>query len=551
MAAPGYTQTALDRLSTGLRTTFVPDGPIPLLRVDWIEWDSGFRGSGLTVGDRIIAVAGGALSAVVDRATRDRWPGQPNEADAWRARGTRDGDALVLTVLRCTRPGVGEHQLDISGAVRADRDTLDAAGKRCFGIGGPARLARDGFGDAWAAWYERRVRDWERLLDGGPFRRGAPSASSRDELARQREAVARVALLVERYPGPFAHAVRDDHAAVLAILEGERYTLTPDDYAYREDEAELIAAVSAEGARAWASALEAHASERIDDPCAVDLVSDAHSAQVGRLLVLPPVTTSAWIPDVTGAVISWKLPSTWAFTALESPALSRLFRAQHRYRRRVVPTLGDSFALLGRIGAQVRLVAPKDTIAVAGLDIEPLAALMGDGAVQMFVALDGTDDAPAFAGEALARVTPAALPPNDASPADVLEAMIAAIYARDEATWFACFADWHFATDLGRPFYYPFYEYPESRREGDWVRARRVVLEQTYAVRVRWVGSPVVVAPDELPGIPRVERVEAELEHVGRFGDEYRAFVSIDVHRHWTLERRNGGPWRITTFQGI
>ena len=45
-------------LGSGLQTTPMLDANPPCLRVSWIRWDSGFRGSGLRIGDRIVAVNG-------------------------------------------------------------------------------------------------------------------------------------------------------------------------------------------------------------------------------------------------------------------------------------------------------------------------------------------------------------------------------------------------------------------------------------------------------------------------------------------------------------
>ena len=47
------------------------------------------------------------------------------------------------------------------------------------------------------------------------------------------------------------------------------------------------------------------------------------------------------------------------------------------------------------------------------------------------------------------------------------------------------------------------------------------------------------------PGAPRIERVQVEVDHVGLFDAEYRGFADVTVHRMWTLQRLNGGPWRL------
>jgi hypothetical protein len=83
------------------------------------------------------------------------------------------------------------------------------------------------------------------------------------------------------------------------------------------------------------------------------------------------------------------------------------------------------------------------------------------------------------------------------------------------------------------------------------------MLELIADVRVVWLDEPQLLQKgDEYPGAPRIEQIHAELEHIGSFEsghgeNEYRAFSSIEVNRLWTLQRRNNGPWRIASQQGI
>jgi hypothetical protein len=538
-----------DTLTSGLHTTYRPASHPPALHVDWIDWDSSFRGTGLRVGDDIVAIDGVPVDAAAGTLDRSRFVGQDQQSSGFAARGLRDGDPLRLTAQRRRIPGEGWETVAIEGRVRAEQSYTDAEGRPSFGPGGPPRLARDGFSDSWASWYENRKFEWERQLDGGVWYR---SGASRQELARHFEAEPRVRRLAELYPGPFAEAVVADWQAVRDSLVGRRYEVEPEEYDYRGDEDVLVATVTSAGRAAWDAFVATRAGALVPAPGPLNLVSGDQEKLAGKLLQLPPAGPQAWIADVGGVVVSWRQNGGWVFTRLESPQLHRLWRAQFRYRRKVTPVVADEFSMIGRVLPETLLVAPKDQAAVIGLEVEPQAALMGRGEAQFFVDLTAEQGGePTFAGEDGVRVLPSELPPDEASPRAVLEALIAALYARDDETWFALFADWHFASDEGRPFYYPFYPYPESHRDADWNRSRRVVLEQTFAIRVVWVGEPRVVAADELPDIPRIERVAAELDHIGSFDAEYRAFASVDVHRHWTLERRDGGPWRITSHQGI
>lgn len=48
-----------------------------------------------------------------------------------------------------------------------------------------------------------------------------------------------------------------------------------------------------------------------------------------------------------------------------------------------------------------------------------------------------------------------------------------------------------------------------------------------------------------------IEQVLVEVDHVGKFDGKYHAFTDINVHRVWLLQRRDGGPWRIASHQGL
>jgi hypothetical protein len=45
--------------------------------------------------------------------------------------------------------------------------------------------------------------------------------------------------------------------------------------------------------------------------------------------------------------------------------------------------------------------------------------------------------------------------------------------------------------------------------------------------------------------------VLVEVEHIGKFPEGYRPVTGVEVKRVWTLQRIDGGPWRITDQRGI
>jgi hypothetical protein len=155
-----------------------------------------------------------------------------------------------------------------------------------------------------------------------------------------------------------------------------------------------------------------------------------------------------------------------------------------------------------------------------------------------------------FAGEDTLRQEAEGSPADDATPRQVIEAMIAAIKRSDQETWSGLFAEWRAVPDENRPIWYPLYSW--NSRDEDWLRSRRLLLDTVLDARVRWVGEPrVIIRGDEAPGLQRIEEVEVEIDHVGLFDGETRVFNSVAVHRRWALQRRSGGPWRIASRQSL
>ena len=539
-----------DNIRTGLTTANALDHDPPSLRVSWIAWDSGFRGSGLQIGDHIIAVDGERVSQPatlpdLQRAIREL-PGGLGESAVWAARGLKDGSALTLTIRRRRYPGEGWLTLDVTGKVLAERTYSYPTGRRAMGATGPDGLANDGFDGPWSSWYEKRVFDWTRVLDGGWDR---SRFDTRRALADHLEARPRVDWLAEQCPGPFAAAVQADWVAVRNSLEGTRYLLDADALDYRAQEAERVEEVRKAATDAWNAYLAAHAGEVVAPFPSVDPFRGDRSHLVGKLVALPPLGPRDWLVSIDTPYLAATDGSYWYFAATQSPAMRRVFMAANRYKRFVSPAIREEFALIGRIMPDPRMMTAHGRT-VAGLQIEPLAALVGNA---MFVDLSLVrgEESP-FAGEDALKKQPSGLPAPHAAPREVLEALVAALKANDQATWNALFADWRLVTGEGRPLYYAYHPYPFASRDEDWIRSRRQLLDTIYDVRVVWLSETrVVLHGDEFEGAPRIDEVRAEIEHIGLFDGEYRAFNGAAVHRLWTLQRRDGGAWRISSYQGI
>jgi hypothetical protein len=543
-------EVVFDNLRSGLSTDNMLEADPPAMRVTWIAWDSGFRGSGLEVADQIIAIDGAALARPAGMPELQRLirelPGGLGESQAFAAKGLKDGSALRLTIRRRRYPGEGWLTQEITGTVRLERAYSHAVGRRAMGPNGPDGLASDGFDGTWSGWYEKRVLDWTRALDTGW---GRNLSDTRMALKTHMEDKPRVDFLGEKYPGPFADAVRSDWEAVRARLAGTRYTLAADALDYRqlgEQRAKLVAAAAA---AAWQAFRDRRAAEIVPAFPSVNPLREDSSKLAGKLVVLPPIAPRDWLVSVGATYLAASQNGYWYFAPLASPAMRRLFSALVRYRRFVSPDIREEIAFVGRILPEPRMMAARG-LTVAGLEIEPLAALVGNA---MFVDLSAApDDEPPFAGEAELKKHSSGVPPDSASPREVLEALVAALKAGDQGTWNALFADWRLVSGGQRPLYYAFSPYARGSRDEHWVASRRFMLDKVCDVRVAWTDDArIVLRGEELEDAPRIEEVRAELEHVGVLDGEHRVFCVLGLHRSWTLQRLDGGPWRIATHQGI
>jgi hypothetical protein len=535
-------------LTCGVKTNEMLEAEPYGFRVFWIKWDSGFRSTGLRIGDRIVGLNGERFE-LAKRKT-GYYPGAVgmyNESQHWTTLGTSDGAEATLTVYRAARYDRPAEYLEIRGAVRAERAYYNAAGKQILGLGGPERLFQnDGFSDAWATWYDRQVEFAWRVLDGGWHQM---SFNNRGKLTEHLAAKARLDLLLAKYPGPFADVVLHDWELVHRSLLGTTYQLGPDALVYREIGAKREAAIAAAAAPARQAFLDAHAADIIAPFPAIDPFMGDRSKVAGKLVVLPPIVPRDWAKD-SGKVYLTTGDSRrgWYFADATEPPMQRLLAAVVRYQSSVTPTVRESHALIARITPNLKMIAAGGG-AATGLLVDVVAATVGD---KLFVDVSRDEGGLSrFAGEeSLASVT-ATPPAGDATPAQVIESLIAALKIGDQKLWSSLFADWEASKwNDGKVYYYP--HRPWRSLDSEWVRARRLILDKVHDIRIHDVFAiQSLMTGREFEGAPVLDQVVVELDHIGRFGDEDRVFVDINVRRLWSLQRRNGGPWRITSRQGI
>lgn len=536
-----------DTLNSGLATRTMFDNPTPGLRVTWIHWYSGFRGTGLRVGDFITAVNGEPIRRPENLTELQRATpiavGQYAENQQWQKLVLGEGAVLKLTVTRRSPP-VGWETLEFSGPLRSLYSYRNAAGRSTLGPDGPEEMGYDGFSPGWSSWLENFQRLGERVLDRWGQGGGITSESTLRELL---EGEPRLAVLREKYPGPFTDAVLADFATIRAALEGTKYELSPEDLAFRRLDEERVDEVRGFLEAARTEFLGRFRADILETLPPLDLLSPQRAALEGKILVLPPITPREWVTESMHNYFAKQFGNTWCFVDTEAAAAQRMQIATRRYQQFVTPNLREDYAIIGRIGAQPRLVVVNGR-AVIGLDLEAIGATVGD---RFFVDLTVVSNGQSpFAGEDKVTRSHSEPPAPDASPQAVLEALFAALKVADKSAWLALFATWRAVrNDGGPPIYYPHWS---RSLDSTWEDARRKLQERVCDIRVLWTDVPrVVVRGDEYPGLPRIEEALIEVEHVGPRAGGYYGFSNVGLTRVWTLQRVDGGPWRVTSENGI
>lgn len=546
--------TPLD-LSTGLTTTALPDGRLPFLRVTQIGWFSGFRASGLQVGDQIVAVEGEALRLPDKNAPAQPTIGSYRENEIWAARNRQENDPVKLTVRRRATPGQGWQTLEVTGTLQAPVNVRTADNRILLGPGGPPEMyENDGFDRSWREWADNFAKSASAILDDSLYALALTSSFELENLLKQQP---RVELLRQKYPGPFADAVWQDFQAMQSRLQGPNVSLPADALNYRELGEQRADDIRQQAQTAW-TAIQAELGKQLIEPLfpAVHPVHGDRASVINRYAKLPPLRNRDWIGEAGRTwFVAGNVNDGWYFADAEGDEAVAMLDAVARYRRLVLPNLDESYELIGQVMEQPGQLVIGER-AYFGLRLRPIAALIG-GAI--LVDLRHLDQGLArFAGEQALRAQSAAVSPDSASPAEVLQVMVAALKAADQALWISLFATWLVEVlPDGRPLFRAnMVEQPARYFE----EARRRIMERVVDMRPVWVDDiDVIISGNDYAGQQRLEEVTVEMQHIGRKGDaansEFHPFSDVTVHRWWHLQRMGTatklGPWRITSLQPI
>jgi hypothetical protein len=528
------------RLGTDLRSGITTNGEIDSeprgFRVTWIDWDSDFRRN-LRINDLIVGVNGQSLEQFLQPGKLSKGVGQPAEPSYWTDIGVSHGGSVALSVLRDGDP------VTVEGKLHAEYFYYDTEGKTAIAPGGPQRLASDGFDGAWSMWLEKFIFKVSVHFASGWTQR---SYNSRNELEWYMEQKPRIDLLLEKYPGPFADAMRDDWTKGMELARGKRADLGPVELEYRALGARRVEIAKSEAAKAWPAALRALAGEMMPAfpaPSPLD-----RAGAIGKVVELPAITMRSFLNDLGVSFAAIGSPSDgYYFVLLNQPAFGNLYVVESRYRGQVNPRLDERYRFIARVLDDPQMFTVDGRPAM-GLTVEPIAAMVG----QDEVFIDLRTSPPCFAGEETLSVF-ASIVRDDTSPASVIEAMIQAVKTGDDQTWVSLFAPWKVMSGRGgRTIIDPSYSSDTSRFMSDWERSRRLIMGEVYDARVEKVEKVKrVLERSSDNGLPNVDQVVVWVDHYGLFDGEYRTFQNVNVHRQWVLQRLDDGPWRITSIQSL
>lgn len=535
-----------------VHTEQIPGDPEFGRRVRWIEWDSGWRRSGLRVGDRVVADQGGPYTAETNSSGAAL--GGSGEGERWAALGLWAGDAVTAVVVR------GGARETLAGRLTAPSSTLrSASGEPLLGEGGPVRHAKDGFEYDWQSWYNQFQDMARSVLAGWDYTAGYDNHQLRAQIEPWDQ---RVAFLERTYPGPFALAAREDYDAMLAMVAGERRELGEADLEYRQLGAQRATQVTQAAEAAYQAMLAELSGERVAEPFpAPDPFAEDTRGWVGKVVVLPEIGDRDLVLEVKR---SWyRISGGRGLYLLDRHADSMwpLFAGLTKYIEQVHPGLRQRrLAFVGVVEPTPALVSDvRRGRTEVGLRVRPVGALVTDAdepARKVFI--DLRPGAEAFAGAgALASLARPALDAA-AGPAEVMQTFVECLKLGDFEQWRGCFATWlvreRFKADSS--FLYvdqTWITVNDRDAASEWDRGRQRLLDDVYGMEVADVGAvQLVYDAAAQPGCPqgsgpqKVEEVRLRVNHIGRFDGEFRTFVGHGLHRTWTLQRMDGGPWRIT-----
>ncbi len=539
------------------------------VRITWIGWDSAFRHSNLRIGDQVIAMLTpkNQKIAVTDTLMQNgAVAGGMNEEDFWEKLDAHPGDLAGLVVLR------DELELPIYAELREEKFYTTPSGQRALGDHGPDQMATDGFTDGvWSMWYEEFLKTASQVL-GSPWNKN-DSFDNRKQLASWLEVqTPRLAYLAAHHSGTFTSMASEDFQAVKTSLMGTLYTLTPESQVWRAAGHDAVVISKKTGLAAISKVLAENPKQWTNPFPIPNPVTGNVKPWIGKWVALPRVSESEFITDTGKSyLVAGSDQDGYYLVPAKSPKMDVFFDTFFQFKSIYANETSWEFLIYGKVIDDPHMVSFREA-QVTALLVEPFAVYAGNPDNDLtaenpkpgfFVDLRSTASAPvpnserkrfAFAGEDQLPHMPSPTLNDHASPSKVMEAMIEAVKYSNIQFWSSLFAPWSFYIEKPLPpFFNPQREMSSSMLQDSWNYSRALLVnrEDTLPyvedIRVLSESKPqLVFAGDTALQIPRVEQATVIVEHIGKFGDEYRSFTNFQVKRVWQLQRLDQGPWRVT-----
>lgn len=537
---------ATNTLRSGIKTRENPDGEPYGHAVEWIEWDSDFRNSTLQHGDIIVGVNDKDYLKQNRESERPKAIGNYSESTYWAEQSGRNGQTIHLKICR---EGT---LLSVSGTIQEQQFYTNAENRQTLGLNGPARLSNDGFANAWTSWYEKFVWHASRYLDDKRWERSI--IDNRRMLGEHHEWKERIDYLVKNYPGKFADTVLSDWEKVRDILEGITYSdITDETLEYRKLGEQRAALVKEAALKGYSTFINKSTASIIPAFPAIDPVNGNIAEIAGKIVELPAISFDQFINDLgkSYAVIGSDKDGYY-FIHLNSAEMDIFFKTLFHYKSQVTPDVKERFGFIVEILNEPAIHSYQGRT-VTGVLVKTIAGMAGEDNV--FIKIDSPDKngRVVFEGEEALNIFSGYHLDDTSSPQQVIEAMIHYIKLGDMQAWKKLFCNWKIYSDWDGPPYMDmlFWNTDESYQH-TWEQSRRQILNDIYDARVLYTGAiKTIVHENKETGVPKVDQMKIIIDHVGKIDGIYKSLSNIYVHRKWTLQRLNNGPWKITELQAL
>lgn len=514
--------------------------------VEWIEWDSDFRNSALQHRDIIIGVNDKEYLKQNRESESAKAIGNYLESTYWEEQAAREGQVINLKIFREGK------LLSVSGIIQEQKIYTNSDNRQTLYPNGPTRISNDGFASPWSIWYEKFQWHASRFLNDKRWERSI--IDNRRMLIEHHEWKERIDYLLKKYPGRFADILLSDWEKVRGILEGIAYTdITDETLEYRKIGEQRALIVKEAAQKGYNTFIKSLAANIIPAFPAIDSIYGNVEEVAGKLIELPAITFDQFINDLgkSYAVIGSEKDGYY-FIHLNSKEMDVFFKTLFHYKSQVTPDVTERFKFVAEILNEPAILSYHGR-AVTGVMVKTVAGMAGDDNV--FIKTDNPDKNGRvdFEGQEALSIFSGYKLDDAATPQQVIEAMIYYIKLGDMTAWKKLFCNWKIYSEWeGPPYMDMTFWNTEESYQHTWEQSRRQILNDIYDVRVLYAGPiKTIVQQNKETGVPKVEQLRIIIDHIGKIDGKYKSLSNIYVHRNWTLQRLDNGPWKITNLQAL